>query len=93
MNKDEILNDLAPCGLSCRKCFAFKKGEVGKHSQAIKDLLGNFDVYAERFTDFLPPFRDYPAFKRLLTYLASPDCEGMPKRYMQMAGLRCSGLL
>ena len=75
MTKD-ILKDLAPCGLSCRKCFAFREGEIGKHSRALKDLLGNFDIYAKRFSAFLPPFEDYAAFKRLLDYLSSPDCEG-----------------
>ena len=39
MNKKEILNDLAPCGLSCRKCFAFKQGNIGKHSLALKGYL------------------------------------------------------
>jgi hypothetical protein len=79
MNDKEALNHLAPCGLSCSKCFAFRKGDIGKHSRALKDLLGNFDVYAERFSAFLPQFEDYPGFKRLLTYLSSPDCEGCRK--------------
>jgi hypothetical protein len=79
MNKESNSDDPAPCGLSCRKCFAFRKGEIGHHSRSLKDLLGNFDVYAERFSDFLPPFKDYPAFKRLLDFLASPDCEGCRK--------------
>ena len=76
MDEKEILKDIAPCGLSCRKCFAFKAGDIGKHSRTLRDSLGNFDVYAERFSNFLPQFGDYAAFKSLLTYLASPDCEG-----------------
>jgi hypothetical protein len=59
----EILNDLAPCGLSCRKCFAYTKGEIGRHSNELQKLLGNFDVYAERFSAFLPEFKNYPEFK------------------------------
>lgn len=76
MTYREILDDLAPCGLSCRKCFACSKGEIGGHSKALKRLLGNFDVYAERFSAFLPEFRDYPSFKRMLFYFSEPDCDG-----------------
>jgi hypothetical protein len=79
MDYEKILQDLAPCGLSCRKCFAYTKGEIGKHSRALKELLGNFDGYAERFSTFLPAFKDYPAFRDLLNYLAQPDCEGCRK--------------
>ncbi|MFH1294099.1 MAG: hypothetical protein ABIJ44_08225 [Pseudomonadota bacterium] len=34
----EILNDLAPCGLSCRKCFANTKGEIGRHSNELQNV-------------------------------------------------------
>ncbi len=79
MDRKDILNDLAPCGLSCRKCFAFQEGDIGRHSRELAALLGNFDIYAERFSAFLPAFKEYPAFKRLLTYLGSADCEGCRK--------------
>jgi hypothetical protein len=71
-----ILDVLAPCGLSCRKCFAFTQGEIRRHAQALKDLLGNFDIYAERFAKFLPQFKDYPSFKRMLNFFCAPDCLG-----------------
>ena len=74
MDYSEILEHLAPCGLSCRKCFAYTQGEIGYHSRKLQERLGNFDIYAERFSDFLPQFKDYPAFKRMLAYLAAPDC-------------------
>ena len=76
MEYNEILSFLAPCGLSCRKCFAYTKGDIAFHSKKLQDLLGNFDVYAERFSAFLPAFKDYPPFKKMLTYLAAPDCIG-----------------
>lgn len=76
MEYQEILNGLAPCGLSCRKCFAYTKGEIGMYSKALQSLLGNFDIYAERFSAFLPEFNNYPSFKKMLAYLAQPDCEG-----------------
>ena len=76
MTYEEILGFLAPCGLSCRKCFAHVDGDVGRLSAELRHGLGNFDVYAERFSAFLPAFRDYPAFRDLLAYLAEPDCKG-----------------
>jgi len=56
MEYSKILDFLAPCGLSCRKCFAYIKGEICEHSLELQNLLGNFDVYAERFSAFLPEF-------------------------------------
>jgi hypothetical protein len=76
MEYTEILDFLAPCGLSCRKCFAYTKGDISFHSKKLQKLLGNFDVYAERFSAFLPEFKDYPSFKKMLAYFAAPDCIG-----------------
>jgi len=76
MAYEEILADLAPCGLSCRKCFANSKGEIASLSGQLQDRLGSFDIYAQRFSTFLPPFEDYPAFRRLLAFLAQGHCAG-----------------
>ncbi len=73
---DQILKILAPCGLSCRKCMAFAEGEIKGHAQALKRLLGAFDVYAERFSRSLPIFENYPHFKELLNYFAEANCRG-----------------
>lgn len=76
MKYADILNQLAPCGLSCRKCFAFSEGDIAYHSKKLQKLLGNFNIYAERFSAFLSQFKDYPQFKNLLSYFAEPDCSG-----------------
>lgn len=76
MKYKEILDVLAPCGLNCRKCFAHCDGEIGTLSSGLRERLGSFDRYAERFSAFLPVFRNYPSFKELLGYLATPDCKG-----------------
>lgn len=76
MEHQEILDDLAPCGLSCRKCFANSQGDIVLLSAQLRHKLGSFDVYAERFSAFLPAFKDYPAFKQLLSYLAQGHCVG-----------------
>jgi hypothetical protein len=68
---------IAPCGLNCAKCLAFAKGEIRKHSQTVLEMLGpNFDAYAERFTNMQPAFKDWPGFKRMLSFLSTGSCGG-----------------
>jgi len=76
MKYEDILRELAPCGLNCRKCLAHKDGAIKKTSEELQRLLGSFDNYAERFSAFLPVFMNYPAFKELLTYFTQADCRG-----------------
>jgi len=76
MEYDEILKILAPCGLNCSKCMACADGDIKKHSEELKRLLGSFDSYAERFSNFIPVFKNYPSFKELLDYFAQAECKG-----------------
>ena len=76
MEYQDILKELGPCGLSCRKCLAHSQGDIRKASEDLQRLLGDFDRYAERFSNFLPAFKGYPAFKELLAHFAQADCEG-----------------
>lgn len=73
-----IKKRLAPCGLHCGKCFAFANGDICNSSAQLKESLGNFDKYAERFVGLLdePKFLKYPDFKEFLTYLSSGSCNG-----------------
>jgi hypothetical protein len=73
---DDVLSRMAPCGLSCEKCFAFTQGHIADHAKQLKMHLADFDVYAERFSAFLPIFKNYPQFKDMLAYFADPDCKG-----------------
>jgi len=76
-----IKDRLAPCGLHCGKCFAFTEGDINKYSNLLKDSLGNFDIYAERFVDLIdePVFTKYTDFKELLNYFSSVQCKGCRK--------------
>jgi len=76
MQYAEIIRCLAPCGLNCVKCIAFDEGDIKKHSNELKRLLGSFDNYAERFSNFIPVFKNYPAFKELLNNFAQAGCKG-----------------
>jgi hypothetical protein len=76
MERKDILSILAPCGLNCGKCQAYAEGDIRKHASELKRLLGSFDTYAERFSRFLPVFKDYPAFKELLDVFSRANCKG-----------------
>ncbi|OGW42407.1 MAG: hypothetical protein A2010_13955 [Nitrospirae bacterium GWD2_57_9] len=73
---DEIKKILAPCGLNCSKCQAYSEGDIKKHATELKNLLGSFDIYADRFAKFLPVFGNYPAFKELLNQFSKANCRG-----------------
>jgi hypothetical protein len=78
MEEKEIIFKFGPCGLLCEKCFAFSKGKIKEHSQELKNNLGSFEIYAERFVTLLnePIFNNYPAFKALLDYFTQVECQG-----------------
>lgn len=76
MDRKEIVDNIAPCGLACYKCVGFKYGEVKKHSDALEGLLENFDAYAEKFSGFMPVYKKYPEFKEVLKVFSGAACEG-----------------
>lgn len=81
MDYEFIKSRLSPCGLHCGKCFAFVDGDIALCSKELKESLGNFDVYAERFVTLLdePAFSNYPDFKVLLEIFSRGKCRGCRK--------------
>lgn len=79
MKYEDVLKVLEPCGLNCTKCLAYIERDIKQHSFELKRLLGFFDKYAERFSNFLAVFKNYPAFKDLLDYFVQTDCKGCRK--------------
>lgn len=78
MATEQIKSAIAPCGLSCEKCFAHVDGAIRRFSIKLKERLGNFEDYAQRFEKLLdePIFRKYDDFKQVLDYFASENCSG-----------------
>lgn len=72
----EILKSLAPCGLNCRKCLFNADGEIKYLSVRLKERLGNFAPYAERFAMGAPVFRGYREFSDILDFMTKGDCRG-----------------
>ena len=87
MNLECIKQRLAPCGLHCGKCFAFKDGEIARLSAELNRALGNFAPYAERFVSVLeaPVFLQYPAFSEFLRHLSAGGCDGCRKEKCKIA--------
>jgi hypothetical protein len=92
MEYRDILHELGPCGLNCRKCMAFGDGDIRRTSEQIQRLLGSFDRYAERFSKLMPVFANYPAFKELLAHFAQGSCRGCRRgqcEFPMCAVMRC----
>jgi hypothetical protein len=81
MEYEQIKQRLAPCGLHCGKCFAFVDGDIKNYSKRLKESLGDFGIYAQRFVDMIdePVFGKYEDFNELLDYFASVNCAGCRK--------------
>jgi len=78
MNYEKIKASLAPCGLSCEKCFANVDGDIRRYSLKLKENLGNFQPYAQRYETLLgePAFKKFPDFMGMLDYFALENCHG-----------------
>lgn len=78
MDYEKIKAAVAPCGLSCEKCFAHMDGEIRRLSRELKERLGNFGPYAKRFETLLdaPVFAKYADFAEMLDFLAAGQCKG-----------------
>lgn len=78
MDREQIKASLAPCGLSCERCFAYVDGDIRRLSQELEERLGNFAPYAERYVTLLeaPVFDRYSAVRELLDFFAAENCRG-----------------
>ena len=78
MTHQAMLEALAPCGLSCEKCFAFAGGDIRRLSPRRKERLGNSDPFAERLETLLgdPVFASYSGFREILEHFASENRQG-----------------
>jgi hypothetical protein len=56
--------------------MAFANGDIKRIAAELKQLLGSFDNYAQRFSRFAPVFENYSSFKRLLEYFTQAGCKG-----------------
>jgi hypothetical protein len=76
MEHAKLLKIIAPCGLSCAACLSMRDGEIETLSRKLRQRLGGFARFAERFMAMDPAFADYPAFERMLDFFSQAKCDG-----------------
>jgi len=79
MKYEEILEHLAPCGIDCYRCVAYKDGPVGQMASRLKDALTGFERMAAIRSDNIPVLKHYSEFIEILDFLAQGECRGCRK--------------
>ncbi|MFW5487770.1 MAG: DUF3795 domain-containing protein [Desulfovibrio sp.] len=76
MQREELLQILAPCGLDCARCLSRAGGAIQQASKALVAGLGGFDKLAPRFANMNAVFEQYKGFQAVVEFLASGSCTG-----------------
>jgi len=76
MDYAAIVASLAPCGLNCRRCAEYEKGEIRQSSEKLLALLGNYQRIASIKEKTKPTFAAYQQFVDILNVFAQAPCGG-----------------
>ncbi len=76
MQREELLQILAPCGLDCSRCLSRAGGSIQQAGAALVAGLEGFDKQAPRFALMNPVFEHYAGFQAVVEYLAAGVCSG-----------------
>ena len=76
MEKQCLLNKIAPCVLLCHTCAAAKSGVIRERSQKLLQYLEGFEGYVEMLSAYQPGLKKYPEFAEVLRLLADASCDG-----------------
>ncbi len=76
MDREQILQRLAPCGLDCSRCAGCKDGEIRALSAQLLDKLGNYGYVAGIIGKFNPLFESYDSFEGILKHFSAASCGG-----------------
>ena len=76
MNRDEILNELSPCGIDCSRCIAYEKSEIKKLSTGLEKALKGFDKMANNLAQHFDVYKKYRDFEDVLNALTQGQCKG-----------------
>jgi hypothetical protein len=88
MTREQIIVEVAPCGIDCSRCIALLDGETRKHAIALQETFGDsFGRFAERFAGFVPVFAKYGEFREFIDFLAGVDCIGCRKSEKVRCGI------
>lgn len=76
MDRKELEDRLAPCGLDCSRCVRKMGGESARLAASLAKALEGFGSFASRGAAMNPIFAGYPQFEAVLGFLAGADCGG-----------------
>ena len=76
MNRTEVLEQLAPCGLDCGRCIRFENGTLSRAAKVLKEGLQGFGPMAERMAQHVPALGGYPQFEAMVDFLSDVNCTG-----------------
>jgi hypothetical protein len=76
MNRKNLLQRIAPCGVLCFTCTASRHGVIREKSRGIQRYLDGFGAVAEKMSELDPRLKKYPDFEQGLRMLAEASCEG-----------------
>lgn len=88
MSYERAVKELAPCGIDCSRCVAYKEGEVVKLSYQLIEKLINFERMAKKMESFVPAFKDYDSFLNVLEHFSKGQCAGC--RYGEAMNPACA---
>lgn len=78
VDRQVIINNMGACGVSCRECIVYEKGDIRYHSSELLSLLGGLDIShaASQRTQGQEEFDHYAELQQSLRRLAEPTCKG-----------------
>jgi hypothetical protein len=76
MDRKELKERLAPCGLDCARCVMKRDGEISRHAAELMAALEGFSAFAARGAAMNPVFAGYPQFEAMLGFFAGAACGG-----------------
>lgn len=76
MDYQQIVKEIAPCGLDCQRCAAYSQGEIKELSAQLLSKLGKYERLAKIMSAKQPAFAQYQSFKDILTFFSQASCDG-----------------
>jgi hypothetical protein len=76
MEREELLAQLAPCGIDCGRCVRYQQGRVARAAKELMAGLEGYSKVAPRFAEMAPVLNSYPQFESVLGFLGAADCPG-----------------
>lgn len=75
MNKEQLLQIVAPCGKLCSSCADYYDGQIRKQADALHYAMKGYDGFLGT-EKFYKGWKDFREFQKYLTKLSCASCKG-----------------